>query len=545
MSKVLSKHGTLLAVALMLLLIVTLLPISASADGTVYIKPEKLQGEPLSGTGWSYDGTTLTLQEGYNFAIDSSTSVTCKVINYGTLVGGVVGCHFTGDLDNYGTIENAAFSCTLTNYGRITDSQFNAGCVMTNAESGVVEGVESWCILKDEVENYGTIKKSIVSGTVNNYGTIDEADCFVISTVNNYNNATINNSEIVGEFANAGIIESTTVNVEFTNAATGNIKSGTFNEAVTNNGTISGGEFANKVVNNALITNGTFNRVLSDGTYKGSVENHGTISGGNFNCTVTNYSVCENGNFYNAVSNFGTLSGGNYYDTVTNEGTISNGTFSAGVVNHKTVTGGTFKGLIANSGTVSGCNAVAANYDSASGSTSYVVCGEATLSSDIILSNGDSMTVPEGAKLIIPNGVTLNAVKGALKVEGDIEVQNGGALITTAIQEESHNWAVIIGKYTKDSVTEADRETLSNAVAKIDELLASNDLDDDTRAVLEKAKAGANELLAYLDEVKDAPVTDGEKEPPKTGDERNFGLIFAIMLLSATVTVFTYEKKKN
>lgn len=545
MSKVLLKQGKLIAAALMLLLVVALLPMTASADGAVYIKPEKLQSDPISGTGWSYDGTTLTLSEGYNFAIDSSTSVTCKVKNYGTLVGGVVGCHFTGDFENYGTVENAAFSCTLVNYGRITDSKFNSGATTTNAEGGVIEGDESVCVLMNDVYNYGTIKKCIVTNKLYNYGTLEDADCFVNSSIKNLEKGTLKNCEIAGELDNSGIIESGTVSSAFTNNATGELKGGEYSEAIVNDGTISGGTFTNKIVNNGTISGGTFNRVLSSGAYIGSVENNGKIVGGDFNCDVINYGECESGNFYNAVSNFATINGGNYYDTVANESTINGGVFKASVINHNGIFGGTFAQLIVNSGKVTDCNAVEATRDSINNVTNYTVCGQATLGASLTLASGDSFIVPEDAKLIIPNGVALNVVNGSLDARGEIEVQDGGALIKTTLQAESHNWAQVIAGYNKDSVTEADRETLQNAVAKIDELLASDDLDADTKAVLEKVKVGANELIAYLDSAQDAPSADGEKEPPKTGDERNIALLVTLMLLSAATMAAVSVKKEN
>lgn len=506
----LSKLITVLLVAAML---TVLLSVSALAAGTeVNFNPEKILDGPAGGTGWTFDGTTLVFEEGYIVKISSVTDITCSVINNADVVGGTA-CSFAGDVTNNGSIDNAAFFGHITNNGTLTYGQFNPAAEVVNNAAGVID---CQSLIMCKVTNYGTMNEPIVVGTINNYGTVSSADCGYASVINNFENATIKDSEIKGELYNAGILENNTIETAFTNEASATITGGTMQEAVKNNGTIAGGtfeagvnneadavisggnfqtvenygtitggtfpaavnnysgavikggDFTDTVTNNegAVIKGGTYTKILvntgSDTGYHGRVDNMGKIENGDFKCDVLNYGDIAYGHFYGSVGNMETISGGSFYDGVNNDGQILGGNFEGEVVTYSTISGGTFVGNV-------------------------------TVSYGGVIDNGIFMgTVYNEAGVI--NGGTFS-----------------GAVVDGMLDAEDKNWAEVIGQYDKDTVTSADKEKLENAVAAIDELLASDKLSEESKAVLENVKAGANDLLALIDNAQAALNTENIK----------------------------------
>ena len=95
------------------------------------------------GTGWTYDGSTLTLyqtNDGWNFSNDEELQCDVKVSNGATLKGGV----FNKWVANWGTIENGVYRDDVTNYnGTVKNGVFlgDVGSSSTSYSSTVQGGV--------------------------------------------------------------------------------------------------------------------------------------------------------------------------------------------------------------------------------------------------------------------------------------------------------------------------------------------------------------------------------------------------------------------
>ena len=94
----------LISLLLAFSMVISLLPVGAFAETpTTAPAVQECQeltfssGRPTSqntdkGKGWTYDGTTLTILDGFRLSGDSSLRVSCPVVNHGTIAGGI----FTG-----------------------------------------------------------------------------------------------------------------------------------------------------------------------------------------------------------------------------------------------------------------------------------------------------------------------------------------------------------------------------------------------------------------------------------------------------------------
>ena len=152
-----------------------------------------------------------------------------------------------------------------------------------------------------------------------------------------------------------------------------------------------------------------------------SVTNHGTISGGTYDCSVDNDDdgVITGGNFNKTVHNDGTISDGNFnnnsdYVVVLNYGTINGGTFQSDVVLNQSSDGGISGGDFRNVSEVSWYGGFVtggifkegagvpegSSYISWNESTkTYTVHGEVTLDNTFVLSAGETLVIPGGAKV--------------------------------------------------------------------------------------------------------------------------------------------------
>lgn len=541
-----------LALALFLPLQVHAAPIEVVNGNTITIDLDQLSNQAVSGTGWSYDGTTLTLDQGYIFSIDDAFE--CKVVNNGTINGGTVnGCSFEKEVVNNGVIDNVAFMDLITNNGTIGYSNYNLGGKLINNAEGVIKGIS---FLSCEVVNYGTLEGSVVNSVVDNYGIMDDDECLALSRITNHDAAVIKNSVLHGSVKNTGTLKENTANGIIDNEADGTIESGSYT-AVTNKGTIEAGDFSGVdnygVINDGMyqgeinnrsgasilagtfcgtITNhaggtikgGTFHASYTGVSGVGAVENKGTIENGDFRCIVENYpgGVCCGGSYSGRVYNTGVLKDGVYTSYVANNsGSIQGGSYRGTVENYSAIKGGDFSGLIEDAGTID-CtglvNAVAVSTNA--GKKDYVVYGNAVLRTDIKLGKEDTMTIPAGTSLTIANGVTLDLVDGTVKQDGDVMVEPGGKVITAKSEQAGIDWTKLMERYNKDTVTEADRETLQNAVKEIDQLLEQAQLREETKAKLETVRDRANELLAFLDGAKkEEQAAKPAVISPKTGEE--------------------------
>ena len=94
----------LISLLLAFSMVISLLPVGAFAETpTAAPAVQECQGLTFSGgtpdsqnmdrtKGWTYDGTTLTILDGFRLSGDSTLRVTCNVVNQGTIAGGI----FTG-----------------------------------------------------------------------------------------------------------------------------------------------------------------------------------------------------------------------------------------------------------------------------------------------------------------------------------------------------------------------------------------------------------------------------------------------------------------
>ena len=162
---------------------------------------------------------------------------------------------------------------------------------------------------------------------------------------------------------------------------------------------------------------------ISGGTYDCSVDNEegGVIIGGNFSKTVTNHGTISDGNFNNGsywVLNYGTVSGGTFQSYVlsqSSDGGISGGNFKDAIIfEHYEgyVTGGDFRNVsevIWYGGSVTGgifnesvkdvlpADSSCVFYNESE--KTYTVQGDVTLDETFELNEGETLVIPDGAKV--------------------------------------------------------------------------------------------------------------------------------------------------
>lgn len=397
----------LLALATALAFACLLAPDIACADeGAADAVPVAIEvgadGAPLesSGEGWTYEGNTLVLEAEYAFTFTGHALYVSSenplrnngVIEDGTFVdasqasgfavrneasGVIRGGTFNASIGNSGTIAGGRFyddpsyeygPYVSTSGGTITGGTFD--CMVMGSGSGAIEGgtfdgnvnlMAGFTIkggtFNEEVWNGnrnsnlgGTIEGGEFSGTVNNWGLIEDG-VFHASVHNMSNNA------------GAGTITGGTFRDYVTNYEDAVISGGAYsdggnNNSVQNDGTISGGEF-NINVNNAGVIGG-------NSTFSAYVENRsaGTIEGGTFDDEVYNTGTIADGSFKRTVTvtEGGIIAGGTFASSSrvksNDDGTITGGTFDGTVINGDVdwpgavINGGTFTGVVKNHDTI-------------------------------------------------------------------------------------------------------------------------------------------------------------------------------------------------
>lgn len=196
--------------------------ITASAVATTLDVTSFNYAVSSSNTGWNYNGSVLTILNGYELTVTNGT-FTATVYNNGTIEGGT----FSGTVNNDGSskITGGTFEGAVYNHTTISGGTFNG--TVTN-------------------DNYATISGGTFNGTVkNNSGaTITNVSTIFSSTVDN--KGIISNGTFGGTVTNYNIISNGIFNGSVNN--NGTINGGDFNGGVTNRGTVNGGDFSNATV---------------------------------------------------------------------------------------------------------------------------------------------------------------------------------------------------------------------------------------------------------------------------------------------------------
>lgn len=170
----------LISLLLAFSMVISLLPVGAFAETpTTAPAVQECQeltfsgGRPTSqntdkGKGWTYDGTTLTILDGFRLSGDSTLCVTCPVVNWGTIAGGI----FTGTV-TLPAGHDAVISGGV--FGNLDYMEYNTKPDTFRAKitGGVFTNTTAWQII-DSASNTHTIstKTSFVINTTNqNYYT--------------------------------------------------------------------------------------------------------------------------------------------------------------------------------------------------------------------------------------------------------------------------------------------------------------------------------------------------------------------------------------
>ncbi len=111
----------LISLLLAFSMVISLLPVGAFAETpTAAPAVQECQGLTFSGgtpvsrntdktKGWTYDGTTLTILDGFRLSGDSSLRVSCPVVNWGTIAGGIFTGLVTLPAGHYAVISGGVF----------------------------------------------------------------------------------------------------------------------------------------------------------------------------------------------------------------------------------------------------------------------------------------------------------------------------------------------------------------------------------------------------------------------------------------------------
>lgn len=412
----------LICIIITLIMTLSLFPVNAAADDTVYrisidnrgslsITPEpSVPGRVYSWSGGELTGE-LVLSYGYKFNLDINQRIQ-GITNYGTITdahftakvgkiqnnGVISGGDFTGlfMLDNDGTISGG------TNFGSSSTTLITNKGTVTNGNFGY----------KAEIKNSGTVSGGTFEGTFTNdsYGKIEGSPVF--------NRTSEKHSNII-EVINSGTISGGTFNYIVENYGT--VNGGTYECSFTNyeNGTIAGSSVEIKGDRYSFDNRGS----VGDGTFStGMTYNSGTINGGTFTGELENMSggVISNGaRFIGKVLNQkgATISQGYFSSIVENCGKIVNGNFgedstkifTAPVINEGEITGGSFRDVVysINGGTID---------------ESFLKNGLFTLAlKDCRISgiNADAISFPTGFPLDMDKSITVTAeAKSGMNLTG-------------------------------------------------------------------------------------------------------------------------------
>ena len=351
----------LICIIITLIMTLSLFPVNAAADDTVY-KLQVIDGKakilnppanPDSLYSWSGDSNSgnLILSSGYKFSliIDQNLDL---IVNGGTIAD----AHFSakvGKIQNNGTVSGGDFTglFMLDNDGTIsggTNFGSSSNNIAISNKGTITSGDFGY---KAEIHNSGTVSGGTFEGTFTNdpYGKIEGSPVF--------NRTSEKHSDII-EVVNYGTINGGTFHYIVGNY--GNVLGGTYECSFTNceTGTIAGSSVEIKGDRYSFDNRGS----VGDGTFStGMTFNSGTINGGTFTGELenTNGGVIEKIAFIKGkTTNLegGTIKGGYFYNAVDNKGTISGGIFGinsvklfdAPVKNEGEITGGEFIDIVYN-----------------------------------------------------------------------------------------------------------------------------------------------------------------------------------------------------
>ena len=165
----------LISLLLAFSMVISLLPVGAFAETpTTAPAAQECQELTFSGgrpdsqnkdrtKGWTYDGTTLTILDGFQLSGDSSLRVSCPVVNWGTIAGGIFTGTVTLPAEHDAVISGGVF-------GNLDYMEFNTKPTTFRAKitGGVFTNTTAWQII-DSGSNTHTIstKTSFVINTTN------------------------------------------------------------------------------------------------------------------------------------------------------------------------------------------------------------------------------------------------------------------------------------------------------------------------------------------------------------------------------------------
>ena len=165
----------LISLLLAFSMVISLLPVGAFAETpTAAPAVQECRGLTFSGgrpnslntdgtKGWTYDGTTLTILDGFRLSGDSSLRVTCNVVNQGTIAGGI----FTGEV-TLPAGHDAVISGGV--FGNLNYMEYNTkpGAFRSKITGGVFTNTTAWQIIDSGSKTYTiSTKTSFVINTTN------------------------------------------------------------------------------------------------------------------------------------------------------------------------------------------------------------------------------------------------------------------------------------------------------------------------------------------------------------------------------------------
>lgn len=409
----------LISLLLAFSMVISLLPVGAFAETpTAALAVKECQGLTISGgrptsqnsdktKGWTYDGTTLTILDGYQLSGDSNLRVTCDVVNQGIIAGGI----FTGKV----TLP-AGYDAVISGgvFGNLDYMEYNTkpGTFRAKITGGVFTNTTAWQIIDSGSKTYTiSTTTSFVINTTNQNSyfkitvvTDDSNQCGYAISLGTMEIKNINGQDTKTYCAEHGLtyqVEDATYGEYSLTIPADHVYSEdiTLNEDIVlsivdgypkqsnhgaNDVTGDGWDFvastdtahpengvltlyqteveldpAAPVKCKTLIRNSTTSRYMTNiksGTFDGPVElKTGLITDGTFNSTVTltsrNNCYINGGTYNGAVTvNAGYLNGGLYKNTVELTGAnseIYNGAFAQTVTNNGgKIIGGAFAGSV-------------------------------------------------------------------------------------------------------------------------------------------------------------------------------------------------------
>ena len=165
----------LISLLLAFSMVISLLPVGAFAETpTTAPAVQECKGLTFSGgrpdslntdrtKGWTYDGTTLTILDGFRLSGNSTLHVTCKVVNQGTIAGGI----FTGEV-TLPAGHDAVISGGV--FGNLDYMEYNTKPDTFRAKitGGVFTNTTAWQIIDSGSKTYTiSTKTSFVINTTN------------------------------------------------------------------------------------------------------------------------------------------------------------------------------------------------------------------------------------------------------------------------------------------------------------------------------------------------------------------------------------------